>query len=324
MEEVLIMYNQMNSKIKILVKSSKYMFILILIIAGLSSCNLLFSAIRGRENILDEKAQITGFASVPSSDNSVITMWSWIEPPSWFNDDRITEIRIQHSIFGYPDNLDLIFGKTFTDNNIWQHEWEDLTWKGTHYFSLFAKSSDDGKDIWFAPIHSKVKLPGSMKSEIFGFTQSLKVDNLNTVVNMTAGIAVQSSSAPNSVLVVELNVPDNIIVVSASIETFVTSGGITTTNPLKVFPVMRFWDDSPTGGTGYSQLTNFTQDDYAVDDSLSAYIDSAEPTLNDVTEVIQKALLYPPKQIVFKNDTVTDSNVSVFNSTFLNIEYITD
>ena len=297
----------------------------IFIIFILSSCNLFFSSPHGRENLDDPAAQITAFTAVPSSDNSIMTMWNWKDPPSWVYDDRITEIQIQHSILGYPDNFVFFAGERFTDNSIWQYEWKDLIPGVTHYFSIFALATNgDEDDIRYAPIKAKAKLPGVYQTGSFGFTSSVVVDDLNTVVGGTAGVPVRSSSAPNSVLVIELDVPDDIYIISATIETFVTSGGITTTNPLRVYPVNNYWDETSVGGNGYSQLTDNFLDDYAVDDSVSAFIDSAEPTLNNVTEVIQKALLYPPKQIVFKTDIVSDSIVTVFNSTFLDIEYISN
>ena len=109
-----------------------------------SSCNLFFSSPHGRENPNDDAAQITAFTAVPSSDNSVVTMWNWKEPPSWLNEGRITHIKIQHSFFGYPENVSFISmdTKEYTDNTIWQDEWSDLLPGITHYFSLFAMSTD--------------------------------------------------------------------------------------------------------------------------------------------------------------------------------------
>ena len=130
-----------------------YKFNLVLVILSFFfSCNLFLSSPHGRENLDDDAAQITAFTAVPSSDNSVVTMWNWKEPPVWLNDERITEIKIQHSILGYPDNYIFFAGETFTNTSIWQHEWTDLIPGITHYFSLFAKVSDNDKgDFWCAP-----------------------------------------------------------------------------------------------------------------------------------------------------------------------------
>jgi len=305
---------------KLIVKLS--IFILLLIFLG--SCNLFFSSPHGRENLDDEAAQITAFMAVPSSDNSVVTMWNWKEPPPWINDDRITEIQIQHSIFGYPENFVFFAGERFTDNSIWQHEWKDLTPDITHYFSIFALATNgDGDDIRYAPIKAKVKLPGTAKSATFGFLQSLQVDDLGTVINTTAGIFVQNNAAPNSLLVIQLDIPDNVYVTSANIVSGATGGLETSIFQLRVYPVTRYWNDSATGSDGYVQLSDNLRDDYAADDSVSAVISTTALTVNDVTEVIRKALIFQPKEIVFKIDGSGSSNVNVY-STFVNIEYISN
>ncbi|MCK5197511.1 MAG: hypothetical protein KAR21_04135, partial [Spirochaetales bacterium] len=152
--------------------------LLLLTVIYLNSCNLFFSNPHGRENINDSYAQLTAFTAVPSGDKSIVTMWNWRDALSWTNDDVITEIKIQHSILGYPDNYIFFAGETFTDNNDWQYEWEDLISGITHYFSLFAKASDnDGNDIWYAPLKSKAKLPGTLESSIIYSKDALHIDN---------------------------------------------------------------------------------------------------------------------------------------------------
>ena len=304
-----------------------YKFNLVLVILSFFfSCNLFFSSPHGRENLDDDAAQITAFTAVPSSDNFVVTMLNWKEPPVWLNDERITEIKIQHSILGYPDNYIFFAGETFTNNSIWQYEWTDLIPGITHYFSLFAKVSDNDKgDFWCAPLKAKVKLPGTLKSDVFGFTQSLQVNDPGPpyVEAKTTLITIDNGAGPWSVLVVELDLPEDIYIVSATIETGV-AGSIETTSQLRVFPVTRFWDEDPNSSEGYRQLVEDWRDDYSVDDSVSAVIGIIDPTINDVTEVIRKAVLYQPKQIVFKIDGSGGSSVDVYNTSFLNIDYISN
>ncbi len=308
--------------------SFNYLLLIIVIIIAIviSSCNLFFSSPHGRENMDDEAAQITAFTAVPSSDNSVITMWNWKEPPSWANDDRISYIKIQHSIFGYPENVSYIGidTKDYNDNTIWQDEWPDLLPGITHYFSLFAMSSDhDNNDTWYAPIKAKTTLPGVAKSNYFGFANSFQVDDTGPpyVESKSIGVSVDNSAGPFSVLIVELNVPNGVYVVSATIETG-AAGGIEPGFPIRVFPVTRYWDEDPASSNGHLQLTENWRDDYAVDDSVSALIGDIDPTINDVTEVIRKALIFKPKQIVFKFEGSGVTTVNVSNTMFVNIEYI--
>ena len=307
---------------KLIIKLCIFTFLLI----SLGSCNLFFSSPHGRGNLDDDAAQITAFTAVPSSDNSVVTMWNWKDPRPGINDDIITEIQIQHSIFGYPENFVFFAGERFTDNSIWQHEWKDLIPGITHYFSIFALATNgDGDDIRYAPIKAKVKLPGTAKSSVFGFTDSFQVDDGGPVFveSKSIAVSVDNSAGPWSVLVVELDVPDNIYVISATIETG-AAGGIEPGTPLRVFPVTRYWDEDPNSSNGYLQLTDNFKNDYAVDDSVSALIGDVDPTINDVTEVVRKALIFKPKQIVFKFEGSGGTSVDVNNPSFASIEYISN
>ncbi len=191
---------------------------ILFIIFFFSSCNLFFSLPHGRENVDDPNAQITAFTALPSGDDSIVTMWNWKDTPGSWSDEEIDEIHIQHSILGYPENLNLIFGETFSNNTAWQHEWKDLIPGITHYFSLFAKSSDgDGGDIWFAPIKAKITLPGTSETGVnYDRIDSLNIDN--------TGIA-EWLDDPDGVLeigtskwaVVFLDIPDNVYITSAKI-----------------------------------------------------------------------------------------------------------
>ena len=292
----------------------------LLIILFFVSCNLVISNPHTRENPNDPEAVISRFYAFPLNTDKVITTWRWNDDNN-NSDMRVEELWLQHSPNDYPEVLNLFSGESISNSSISEFEWTGLDKNTSHYFALHIK---DEENNWYAPLFAKATLPGEIVSSFFGFTKALKVDDLNTVVSMTSGIAVNRNSAPNSVLVVELNVPDDIYIISATIETFLTSGGITTTLPLRVYPIIRYWDEASTGGNGYSQLNDTGMDYYVVDDSVSAFIDSGEPILNDITEVVRKALLYDPKQIVFKMDTTGDSTVSVFDASFINIEYISN
>lgn len=295
----------------------KFSLTLILILPSLS-CNFIISNPHSRENPNDTEAQISKFYAFPFGTDKVITTWQWKENDK---DERIEEILILHSSNDYPEVLIPFTGESITNSSKTQFEWKDLKKNSTHYFALHMKDEDD---TWYAPLFAKTSLPGEFESAVFGFTQSLQVNETGPpyIESKTTSITVDNGAGPFSVLVIGLDIPDNIYILSATIETLTITGGITTSNPLKVFPVSRFWNDNPESDAGYYQLTDNNRDDYALDDSVSAFIDSAQPTLNDVTEVIRKALLYDPKQIVFKIDGAGGSSVSVFNDTFMTIEYI--
>ncbi len=303
----------------------KFLFKLYLIIITLYlfvSCDLFLSVPRGRENINDDAAQITAFTAVPSGDKSVVTMWNWKDAPNWLNlEDRIEEIKIIHSSIGYPEVNFPFAGETFTDNSRWQYEWKDLKPDRTHYFSLFAK---DNKGNWYAPLKVKVKLPGTQQSSVFGFADSLQVEDIGPpyISSTTGPILIQNNAAPYSCLVIKLDIPEDIYVVSATIKTSSTEGIDTSIN-LRVFPVKWFWNEDTNNSECYYQLNDTGRDDYAVDDSVSALIDSTVNTINDVTEVIRKALLYNPEQIVFKVEGSGGANAIVVTGTsFISINYI--
>ncbi len=311
--------NMRLNNMRLLVK-----FNLILLLFSLFiSCNLIISNPHARENPNDPEAQVTDFNAFAMGEDIVLTTWQWKD---WYNgsdEESIAEIRILHSTLDYPQVLIPFTGESFTNNSISEFEWTGLDKKTTHYFALHMK---DERNRWYAPLFTKTTLPGASESAVFGFTQPFKIKNFTPYVEplaMTTGIYIDNSASP-SVLVIALDVPNDIYILSATIETFVTSGGITATAPLRVFPVSRFWDEDPNTDNGFYQLTENFRDDYAVDDSVSAFIASAEPTLNDVTEVVKQALLYEPRQIVFKIDGTGGSTINLFNNTFMNIEYITN
>jgi len=299
---------------KLMVKLS----ILLLLSISLNSCNLFFSSPHGRENLDDEAAQITAFTAVPSGEDSIVTMWNWKDPPSWINDERITDIQIQHSIFGYPENYNPILGEIFNDNTTWQHEWKDLIPGITHYFSLFAKSSDgDGADIWFAPIKAKVKLPGDYIQAVTYSVQSYEVDD-------TGGISsgVLSTTVDDwTVFVLELGFPENVFIESAYIDV----GKITTNGPVRVFPVLRDWNKLGPDFHSWEQLWIKDMGDYAVDDNVSLIIDTggaANPSLIDITDVVRKTAIKDPVEIIIKQENFVSQLVTINNMTdFLVINY---
>lgn len=136
----------------------------LLIFLSISSCNLFLSLPRGRENLNDPAAQITAFTAVPSGDKSIVTMWNWRDAPGWISsEERIDEIKIMHSITGYPDINFPFIGQKYDDNSTWQYEWDILIGGITHYFALYAK---DNNGTWYAPLRAKAKLPGTAETGV--------------------------------------------------------------------------------------------------------------------------------------------------------------
>lgn len=292
--------------------------LLVLTIIIFNSCNLFFSAPHGRENIDDPAAQITAFTAVPSSDNSVVTMWNWKELPSWLNDERITDIQIQHSIFGYPENYIFFAGESFTNENKWQHEWDNLIPGITHYFSLFAKVSDDDKgDIWFAPLKAKAKLPGKyLVSQPFTI-QTYEVDDTGIITAGILGTAVDDWT----VFVLELEIPKDIFVESAYIDIV----KLTTSGQVRIFPVTRDWNKSGPDYHSWEQLSFNDQYDYAVDDKVSMVINTggaANPSSIDITDIVRKTAIIGPSEIIIKQENFTSETVTINDvNDFLIINY---
>ncbi|MCD6397075.1 MAG: hypothetical protein J7L71_06010 [Spirochaetaceae bacterium] len=275
--------------------------ILILLFLFLGSCNLFFSSPHGRENLDDEAAQITAFTAVPSSDKSVVTMWNWREPPNWSNDDRITEIQIQHSIFGYPENYVFFAGERFTDNSTWQHEWKDLIPGITHYFSIFALSTNgDGNDIRYAPIKAKVKLPGTAETGLsYPLLQTLNVDNAGGTNIDFDPITIGNSQWA----ILYFDLPENILVTDSSINVSITFA------PTLTEITFAALDGSiPTSGMDiWFQL----QDGSIVNESAVKTFNVAQASYN-ITEVIRAAVLGPEKAILIK--TTDGSGFTISNN----------
>ncbi|MCK5201974.1 MAG: hypothetical protein KAR21_26655, partial [Spirochaetales bacterium] len=225
--------------------------LILLIIFFFVSCNLFFSSPHGRENINDPAAQITAFTAVPSSDNSVVTMWNWREALNVSNEDIITEIKIQHSILGYPENYIFFMGETFTDKNAWQHEWKDLIPGITHYFSLFAKSTDyDNNDTWYAPLKAKVTLPGKVAGSKASLTSGWTVDNAFTIafgINMGA-------VDPSNVIVLEFDIPRDMKIRSAVINPDLALGIRTNSlDSVRIYPLIQPFNEGD-GGIAWPEL----------------------------------------------------------------------
>ncbi len=270
---------------KTIVKLVLFTFLLI----PLGSCNLFFSSPHGRENPDDDAAQIRAFTAVPSSDKSVVTMWNWTEPPSWANDDKITEIKIEHSIAGYPENSSILFGENFTDKNIWQHEWKDLIPGITHYFSLFAKgTNNNGDDTWYAPIKAKAKLPGTVETGVF-------YDRINSVNVDGTGI---EDSLPDGTLevgalkwaVLFFDIPSNALISHATITISLTGGSIT---DIVFVPL-----DNYLTGDGKDKW-NALSDNSVLKESVEAVFSSNLGTF-DITTVVQASVIGPEHAILIK------------------------
>nr|MDA3940270.1 hypothetical protein [Spirochaetia bacterium] len=269
------------------------------------TCNLFFSSPHGRENLDDEAAQITAFTAVPSSDNSVVTMWNWKEPPSWVYDDKITEIQIQHSIFGYPENYIFFANESISDKTQWQEEWTDLIPGITHYFSLFAMVDDgDGGEIWLAPIKAKAKLPGTSEPSV-NYSRSDSVNADNTMAEWLADPDISLEITSSKWAVVFFDFPDGIFVDSAKI--YLSDGGTSATEVTFVpltgfFPSddMQIWYELDIGSiVNYSNSITFSTID----------------PFYDITSVVRAAATNPIKAILIKtNDpasTLTyDNNAS--------------
>ena len=305
--------------------SSKILLIIVIIIAIFtSSCNLFFSSPHGRENLDDAAAQITAFTAVPSSDNSVVTMWNWKEPPSWANDDRITEIHIQHSVAGYPENYVFFLGETFTDKNMWQHEWTDIIPGITHYFSLFAMSTGwDNSETWYAPIRAKATLSGKVKSTTASLTNSWFVNT---------GFSIAPSTFPdpldaNDVIVIEFDIPADMKITSAVINPNLVFGIETSNTELfRIYPILEPIDEVD-GWTAWYQVADPGEPTvkYLVDESMGITVSGTGGVMNnfpiDITRPVLGAIWAGHNQLVLRMDTNGITVNNIIWADFLVIEY---
>jgi hypothetical protein len=297
--------------------------LLISILIILSSCNLFLSLPRGRENLNDPAAQITAFTAVPSGDKSVVTMWNWRDSNWISSDERIDEIKIMHSIAGYPDINVPFVGQKYNNNSEWQYEWDSLIGGITHYFSLFAKDNDGN---WYAPMRAKAKLPGDYFSSQLLTIQTLEVESTDppTVTPAVAPVVTSTTLNGGFVLVLELGIPEGVFVESA----FIDIGKITTTGPVRVSPVLREWDKSGTDFHTWEQLASDWEYYYVVDDKVSLVIDTANaanPSPIDITGIVRKTAISGPSEIIFKQENFTTHTVTINNMVdFLVVNYYTE
>lgn len=308
------METKINNKSRILA-----VILLILILIIMSSCNLFLSLPRGRENIDDPAAQITAFTAVPSGDKSVVTMWNWKDSNNISSEERIDEIKIMHSIAGYPDINIPFVGQKYDNSSEWQYEWDGLIGGITHYFSLFAKDNDGN---WYAPIRAKAKLPGDYFSSQLFTIQTLEVEDTGPPYVTPAVL----STTVNGwfVLVLELGIPEGVFVESA----FIDIGKITTTGPVRAFPIIREWDKSGIDYHTWAQLAYDYEYDYAVDDNVSLVIDTvgvANPSPINITEIVRKTAISGPTEIIFKQENFTTHTVTINSMLdFLVVNYYTE
>ncbi len=273
--------------------------LLVIIFFSGSSCNLFLGLPRGRENLSDPIAQITAFTAVPSGDKSVVTMWNWKDAASWISsEDRIDEIKIMHSIAGYPDiNLPFV-GQKYDDNSSWQYEWDGLIGGITHYFALYAK---DNEGTWYSPIRAKTKLPGSTETGInYSRTNSVNADN--TGAEWLPDLSLEITSSKWAVLFFDF--PDGIFVDTARI--YLSDGGTTATNvtfaPLNgplPYDDMEIWNSLDNGSI--------------VDYSNSITFNTIDPSY-DITNIVRAAAVNAEKAILITtNDPAStlayDNNV---------------
>ena len=259
---------------------------------------MFFSSPHGRENLDDEAAQITAFTAVPSSDKSVVTMWNWKDPPGWANDDRITEIQIQHSIFGYPENYIFFAGERFTNNSIWQHEWKNLIPGITHYFSIFALGTNrDGDDIRYAPIKAKVKLPGTSETgKIYSRLQAINIDNASIFTENPVSLNINNSVWA----VVYFDIPDGVYIVNAVLN--VSVGALTEITFAALDGFL------PSDNTDkWNQL----QSDFIVNEASSKTFNINQASYN-ITDVVRAASMGLEKAILIK--TTDASNFTLDNN----------
>lgn len=292
----------------------------LIIILSLFSCNFLISNPHTRENPNDPEAQLSAFKAFAFNTDEVITTWQWNN--NYNSDETIEEIIILHSKDNYPSVLLPWSGESFSNNSTQMYKWKGLDKKITHYFALHMKDRD-GR--WYSPLYAKASLPGEILSSTFGVIDSFQVWTSSDpyVQSLNSSITI-GNNAVFSCLVVELDVPENIHVLSASIVTSSTMG-IYTDKALTVSAVKSFWNTSSDITDGYFQLVDSSVDSYVVDDSHILPISSIIDTENDITEVIRNALLYEPKQIVFKMAVVdSTNNVNITGTSFITIEYITN
>ena len=283
----------------------------------LTSCNLILSLPRGRENINDPAAQITAFTAVPSGDKSVVTMWNWKDSNYISSEERIDEIKIMHSITGYPDINIPFAGQKYDNNSEWQYEWHSLIGGITHYFSLFAKDNDGN---WYAPIRAKAKLPGTYSDSQLFTIQTYEVDDTGIIAAGVLGSTVDDWT----VFVLELGIPEGVFVESA----YIDIGKITTGGAVRVYPVIREWNKFGPDSHSWEQLQHEYQYDYAVDDSVSLVIDTvgaANPSPIDITEIVRKTVISGPTEIIIKQENFAAQSVTISTIVdFLVVNYYTE
>jgi hypothetical protein len=280
---------EINTKSKILAVT-----LIVSVFLIFTSCNLFLSLPRGRENLNDPAAQITAFTAVPSGDKSIVTMWNWKDPSNWVGmDERIDEIKIMHSITGYPDINFPFIGQKYDNNSAWQYEWDSLIGRITHYFALYAK---DNKGTWYAPIRAKAKLPGTLESGIsYYIKKSLIIDGGPVVLNP------DPLSIDNwNWAVVHFDLPEDIFIVNATIN--VSVGALTEIT----FAAL----DGSLPNDDWEKW-DWLQNGWIVNEAASMTF-NASSAFYDITEVIRAAAIGSEKAILIK--TTDGSSFNIVNN----------
>ena len=260
----------------------------------LTSCNLILSLPRGRENINDPAAQITAFTAVPSGDKSVVTMWNWKDSNYISSEERIDEIKIMHSITGYPDINVPFAGQKYDNNSEWQYEWHSLIGGITHYFSLFAKDNDGN---WYAPLRAKAKLPGTTESNITYTRQiAFNYDNAGNGNSNPSTLNVRNSEW----VVIFFDLPTDAFIVNAQIKMVITP------NPLCTEITFAALD----GILPDNDLDKWycLQDNSIVNESAAATFNINQPSYN-ITEVVRAASIGSTNAILIKTMDASDFTI---------------
>lgn len=151
------------------------------------SCDFLLPAPYGRNNPLDDGAQISGFNAVVSGTDRILTTWNWRGSVSGIDDSRIIDkIRIVHSennppVSKYPLNPDNV--QVFESPSSFKCSWDNLNNDKDHYFALYAREAGG---LWLSPEIASERIESSGNLETFNVGYSdLYVDTSagNNTVN---------------------------------------------------------------------------------------------------------------------------------------------
>jgi hypothetical protein len=148
--------------------------LLFIIFSGfLISCDFLLPAPMGRNNPLDDGAQIAGFNAEISGSDTILTSWDWRSSTAGIDASRIIDkIRVVYSennvpTSKYPLNPDNV--QVFDSSSSSKCEWYNLNRDNDHYFALYAHETGG---LWLSPeiTSERIESNGSVETSNAGYS----------------------------------------------------------------------------------------------------------------------------------------------------------